>query len=151
MTYSRRGAATDAALSQIRDASLEIGLGAHPLPLWIGGNGDVALERAKRFGGLRHPLRASMQELREAVRKHAVHGFVPRIRLRLSDEPVLDEDRESGVGTVKQILSDLDELSALGASIVILDPYCGDPGELRDPRPAWEAVTAVATNWKDRA
>ncbi|MFD2026607.1 LLM class flavin-dependent oxidoreductase [Promicromonospora aerolata] len=56
----------------------------------------------------------------------------------------------AGVGTVEQVLGDLDELRQLGAETVVLDPYHGDPEETRRPQTAWRALTAVATLWRNR-
>ena len=74
--------------------------------------------------------------------------FAPRIALRLTTALVDDPERPAGVGTIEQILDDLDQLRLLGADAVVLDPYHGDPEETRRPRAAWQALTAVATYWR---
>jgi alkanesulfonate monooxygenase SsuD/methylene tetrahydromethanopterin reductase-like flavin-dependent oxidoreductase (luciferase family) len=97
------------------------------------------------------PSVPTMPWLRSAVANHSLPGFAPRIELRLTTEPVDDPDRLAGVGTIEQILEDLDELRRLGADTVVLDPYHEDPEETRRPHVAWQALTAVATHWRTRS
>lgn len=85
------------------------------------------------------------------VGRHALPGFAPRIALRITSAPVDASDRPAGVGTVEQILDDLEQLRLLGADTVVLDPYHGDPEETRRPEAAWRALTIVATHWSTRS
>jgi glyoxylase-like metal-dependent hydrolase (beta-lactamase superfamily II) len=61
---------------------------------------------------------------------------------------VSEPDRPVGVGTLEQVLDDLEQLRLLGADTVVFDPYHGDPEETRRPQIAWRALTAVATHWR---
>jgi len=136
--FTQRGKLTDEYLATVRDAA--------SVPIWVGGNSDVAIRRAARFGDAWHPLRVTLPWLRAAVAKHSPHALAPRIALRLTSTPVDDPERLAGVGTIEQILDDLDQLRRLGARTVVFDPYHGDPEETRRPEKAWQALTTVATH-----
>ncbi|MEU5887709.1 LLM class flavin-dependent oxidoreductase [Streptomyces sp. NPDC047461] len=147
--FSARGRLTDEHLTALREAWRSDGP-APAVPLWVGGNSDAAIRRAIGFGDAWHPLRGTISWLRSTVTQHALPGFAPRIALRLTTTPVDDPERPAGVGTLDQILDDLDQLRLLGASTVLLDPYHGDPEETRRPHTAWQDLTAVATHWRTR-
>ena len=53
--------------------------------------------------------------------------------LRLADEPVTHPERQTGEGAIGQIMDDLEQLRALGAESVLLDPFNGDPDETCHP------------------
>ena len=125
------------------------------VPIWVGGNSDVALRRAIRLGEGWHPLRfGSMAWLRAALERakgfadelgRPVPALAPRIPLRLTDSAVTDDDRPVGTGTVDQIRTDLDELRALGADTVVLDTTnTDDPDNVRRPNTAWRILASVA-------
>ncbi|MFD0366769.1 LLM class flavin-dependent oxidoreductase [Streptomyces sp. NPDC127114] len=152
--FGARGRLTDQYLATLREtwhAPLRGGVDTAPIPIWIGGHSEAALRRAVRFGDAWHPLRLSLPEMRAVLRSHALPAFAPRIALRLTGTPVDAPDRPAGVGTLEQILDDLDQLRQLGADTVVLDPYHGDPEETRRPHAAWQALTTVATYWRDRS
>ncbi|WP_027346841.1 LLM class flavin-dependent oxidoreductase [Hamadaea tsunoensis] len=134
--FAQRGRLTDAHLTVLRETV--------SVPIWVGGNSDAAIRRAARFGDAWHPLRNTIGWLRAAVAEHAPAGFAPRIALRLTGEPADGADRLAGVGTIEQVLDDLEQLRLLGAETVVLDPYNGDPEETRRPEVAWQALTALA-------
>lgn len=145
---TRRGRLTDAALetlisawtSEIYDAEGASGRthrvhsGPLPLqsphpPLWIGGNGPAALERTNRFGTAWHPLHPSRQLCIDGSRALAPgKDFVPRVYFLPTEAPVASTDRPLGYGSVEQIRSDIEFLTDVGASTVVLDT---DPGDQR--------------------
>lgn len=102
----------------------------HP-PIWVGGNSDSAIRRAVRFGAGWHPINQSVEVLRDrwlpALRAEAeragkpVPALHPRIRMRITSEPITAPDRSPGTGTLEQIHADLAGLQALGAEYVVLD------------------------------
>ncbi|MFD7588724.1 TIGR03619 family F420-dependent LLM class oxidoreductase [Kitasatospora sp. NPDC059811] len=157
--FAARGRLTDEYLGVLRDAwrpetpGAGMGTGGHaaPTPVWVGGHSEAAIRRAVRFGDAWHPLRLPLPLMRSILAEHSLPGFSPRIALRITEAPVDDPERPAGVGTVEQVLDDLDQLRLLGADTVVLDPYHGDPEETRRPRAAWQALTTVATHWKDRS
>lgn len=140
--FAERGRLTDEYLTVLREAGHTI---------WVGGNSDVAIRRAAKYGDAWHPLRGTVSWMSSAVAEHSLPGFAPRIALRLTTTPADDAERLAGVGTLDQILDDLDRLRLLGAATVVLDPYHGDPDETRTPQAAWQALTAVATRWRARS
>ncbi|GAA4053488.1 LLM class flavin-dependent oxidoreductase [Nonomuraea soli] len=140
--FAERGRLTDDCLDALREAEY---------PIWVGGNSDAGIRRAVRYGHAWHPLRGTLSWMRTVVKGHSLPGFAPRIALRPTAAPATDGERLAGVGTLEQILDDLDQLRLLGAETVVLDPYHADPEETRRPQEAWQALTAVATHWKARS
>ncbi len=152
--FGERGRLTDEYLTAIRAAWQDGGdYRSGPIPLWIGGNSDAALRRAVRLGDAWHPLRFTPGWIAEAAaRLTASEGpaLVPRIALRLTAAPVTDGTRLAGHGTIDQIAGDLDQLRALGAQTVVLDPFNGDHRETAHPETAWRALATVAERWKQQ-
>jgi len=118
------------------------------IPIWVGGNSAAAIQRSITFDAAWHPLRFTLPFLREAVASHKPPRLAPRIALRVTAAPVEDPERLAGVGSIEQVLDDLEQLRRLGAGTVVLDPYDGDPEETRRPEAAWRALTIVATQWR---
>ncbi|HEY4456398.1 MAG TPA: TIGR03619 family F420-dependent LLM class oxidoreductase [Pseudonocardiaceae bacterium] len=125
------------------------------VPIWVGGNGDIALRRAVRLGEGWHPLRfGSMSRLRAGLDRLAqladeaertVPVLAPRIALRPTETPDTDPDRPVGTGTLDQIRADLDELRELGADTVVLDTTnTDDPDNTRKPNTAWRLLASIA-------
>ena len=50
---------------------------------------------------------------------------MPRIALRLTQAPIIGDDRLAGHGTIDQIAEDLGQLRSLGAGIVVLGAIIG--------------------------
>lgn len=147
--FTTRGRLTDEYLGALRDAwRPEVGDDTAPIPVWVGGHSEAAIRRTIRFGDAWHPLRLPLPLLRSVLTSHSLPAFAPRIALRMTGTLVDDRERPAGVGTIEQILDDLDQLRLLGADTVVLDPYHGDPEETRRPHAAWQALTAVATHWR---
>ncbi|MGC4952360.1 LLM class flavin-dependent oxidoreductase [Actinomadura citrea] len=150
--FAERGRLMDEYLTVLGDAwPAGSGEDEPEVPIWVGGNSAVAIRRAIRFGHPWHPLRRTLPWLRSALAEHSPPAFVPRIVLQLTAKPVEDGGRLAGVGTIDQVLDDLDQLRSLGAETVVLDPFSGDPEETRRPMEAWKALTAVATHWRTRS
>jgi alkanesulfonate monooxygenase SsuD/methylene tetrahydromethanopterin reductase-like flavin-dependent oxidoreductase (luciferase family) len=157
VSFGDRGRLTDEYLLAIRAAWRdEQDYRSGPIPVWIGGNSDVAVRRAVRLGDAWHPLRFTLGWLTEAAgrlkaaaadQQRPLPALMPRIALQLTDSPVTGEDRLAGHGTIGQITADLEQLRLLGAGTVVLDPFNGDPRETARPQPAWRALAAVADRW----
>ena len=157
VSFGDRGRLTDEYLLAIRAAWRdEQDYRSGPIPVWIGGNSDVALRRAVRLGDAWHPLRFTLGWLTEAAgrlkataadQQRPLPALMPRIALQLTDSPVTGEDRLAGHGTIGQITADLEQLRLLGAGTVVLDPFNADPRETARPQPAWRALAAVADRW----
>lgn len=154
--FERRGALTDEHLRTLRAAWADVAdYRSGQIPIWIGGNSDAAIRRAVRFGAPWHPLRFTMPWFRQALVRlegisaqlgRPVPGLAPRIRLRLTEDPVDHPDRRAGEGTVEQLFEDIEELRLASADTVLLDPYHGDPHETLRPETAWRALATVAAH-----
>ncbi|TDD22810.1 LLM class flavin-dependent oxidoreductase [Kribbella turkmenica] len=160
--FDRRGRVTDETLVEIRRVwEDDKDYGSGRIPLWIGGRSTAGLRRAVRLGDAWHPLRervdwmsTALNRLREiaAEQDRPVPEFAPRILLRLTPEPLTDDKRVAGEGSLDQVLADLDLLRDLGARSVVLDPFVGDPAETERPEVAWQALAAIAAHrrWENR-
>ena len=103
VAFGDRGRLTDEHLLAIRAAWRdEQDYRSGSIPVWIGGNSDVALRRAVRLGDAWHPLRFTPGWLAGATgRLKAVAAdqqrpepaLMPRIALQLTGSPVSGEDR----------------------------------------------------------
>lgn len=128
----------------------------HP-PLWVGGNGAAARRRAVAFGATWHPLRTTPGWLRAhglpALRRAAdalarpVPALAPRIVLHPTDDALDDHDRLVGQGHPDQIRDDLDELAALGATHVLLDPHHDPATAAHRDHEQYRRVVADAAGW----
>ncbi|MBQ0904753.1 LLM class flavin-dependent oxidoreductase [Micromonospora sp. U21] len=158
--YRRRGALTDEYLNAMRDAWRDTDdYDTEAVPIWVGGNSDAGMRRAVRLGDAWHPLRFTPGWLTEAAERlkaiadelgRAVPALVPRMALRETHEPVSDPDRLAGIGTIEQIIADIDQVRQLGAEAVVLDPFNGDLTEIRQPERAWQTLAAVAAHHKSQ-
>jgi len=155
--FARRGALTDEHLAAVRaawqdDADYRSG----GIPIWIGGNSEAGLRRAVRLGDAWHPLRQTLDWMREKFDRLKViadeeerpaPAVTPRIVLRLTATPITDPGRLAGEGTIDQVVDDLEQLRLLGSDTVVLDPFGDDPAETLRPQPAWQALATVAAHW----
>jgi len=125
----------------------------HP-PIWVGGGSDAALRRTVRHGDAWHPIRSrvaylrdeGMPKLRAIAEKEGrpVPALCPRIRLRITDQPMPEETRLAGEGTLDQVRRDLAALEKLGASYVCLDTFADDVEGSRNHEAAWRMLAGLA-------
>ncbi len=107
-----------------------------------------------RFGDAWHPIDPRLDWLREAglprlraaaeAAARPVPALCPRINLRLEPANLDQDQRRTGVGSLAQVLRDLDELAALGAEYVVLDTYRGRPEDHRPAEEDWRMLETVA-------
>ncbi len=158
--FRQRGVLTDEYLHTMREAWRNTDdYEAPAIPIWVGGNSDAAIRRAVLLGDAWHPLRFMPGWLAEAVSRlkatadgldRHVPALTPRIALQETREPVSAPDRLAGVGTIDQIIADIDQMRLLGAETVVLDPFNGDLTEIRQPERAWRTLAAVAAHHKSK-
>ena len=123
-------------------------------PIWVGGASSSALRRAVEFGDGWHPIRITVPWLRDvgipALKATAdqigkqIPSVCPRLKLRITDRPVPENNRLAGVGTIDQIHTDLEALRNLGVEYVLFDTYADDPTETITHEWAWAMYMTVA-------
>ena len=114
-----------------------------------------------RLGDAWHPIRIRLPWLRDTglPRLRAIAekegrplpALCPRIRLRITDAPMADDQRIAGEGSLDQVRADLAALAALGASHVLLDTYTDDVEATRHHETAWRMLTLLAEQVLDLA
>ena len=106
----------------------------HPR-IWIGGNSESGMRRAIRHEASWHPINQPVATLRDTLvpqlRAEAerlgkpIPPLSPRIRMRITAEPLDEATRAPGTGSIEQVRNDLSGLQDLGAHYVVLDWYNG--------------------------
>ena len=132
----------------------------HP-PIWVGGSSDAALRRTVRYGDAWHPIRIRIDWFRDTgiprLREFAdaegkpMPALCPRIRLRLTDTPLPDDERVAGEGTLDQVHGDLKALEELGCDYVLLDSFHDDIEATRHGEAAWAMLATMAAQVLDLA
>jgi len=132
----------------------------HP-PIWVGGASDGALRRAVRLGDGWHPIRPrvawlrdeGLPRLRAAAEKEGrpLPALCPRIRLRLMESPMPEDQRVAGEGTLDQVRRDLAALESMGARHVTLDTYFDEPEATRNHEAQWRMLAVLAEHAFDLA
>ncbi len=125
----------------------------HP-PIWVGGASDAALRRTVRYGDGWHPIRIRVSDFREtdiprlqamADREQMpMPALCPRIRLRITESPMPEDQRIAGEGSLDQIRADLEGLQSLGCEYVLLDTFYDDVEATTHHETAWRMLATVA-------
>ena len=97
--------------------------------------------------------RHGLPKLREIADKEGrpLPALCPRIRLRISDRKLADDQRIAGEGSLDQVRADLEVLAKLGASYVLLDLYTDDAEATRHHETAWRMLVTLAEQVLDLA
>jgi len=125
----------------------------HP-PIWVGGPSEAALRRTVCYGDAWHPIRiridwfkeSGIPRLREIADEEgkAMPELCPRIRLRITDSPMPDEQRVAGEGSLDQVHRDLAQLEELGCTYVVLDTYADDIDAIGNNEASWQMLSLMA-------
>ena len=139
---------------EFNDAVFEPRPAQKHLAIWIGGTSKAAMKRAATLGDAWHPIRVrlpwlrdtGLPRLREIADKEGrpLPALCPRIRLRITEAKLADDQRIAGEGSLDQIRSDLEALAKLGASHVLLDTYTDDAEATRHHEAAWRMLVTLA-------
>ena len=105
-------------------------------PIWIGGYSDSALKRAINLADAWHPIRINMSNFKSSgldrLQRMAdesnkpIPAICPRIKLKITQEPITSDERLAGHGTIAQFQHDLLTLEELGCQYILFDTYNED-------------------------
>jgi probable F420-dependent oxidoreductase len=141
----------------------DVSIGPRPsgLRLWVGGASSGAIQRAATFADAWHPINAEVAWVRDtglpALRAAAsrldrpVPAFAPRIRARLLSVDLDEAHRTVGIGSLRQILADIEALTELGASYVILDTNADRPEDQPPLEHDFATLRTLAEHYHRRA
>jgi alkanesulfonate monooxygenase SsuD/methylene tetrahydromethanopterin reductase-like flavin-dependent oxidoreductase (luciferase family) len=128
------------------------------VPIWVGGASLSSIRRAARFGDAWHPINVQISWLRETglpgLRAEAerlgrpVPAFAPRIRARLLPVDLEEDHRLVGIGSLRQIVSDISALAALGAEYVVLDTNADSPDDQPPVEHDWATLSQVVEAYR---
>jgi alkanesulfonate monooxygenase SsuD/methylene tetrahydromethanopterin reductase-like flavin-dependent oxidoreductase (luciferase family) len=115
------------------------------VPIWVGGASPSSIRRTARFADAWHPINPQVDWVRDtglpALRAEAERlgrpapAFAPRIRARLVADDLDETARPVGVGSLGQVLTDIEALAELGAAYIVLDTNADRPQDQPAPRP----------------
>lgn len=123
----------------------------HP-PIWIGGGGDAALQRAVSHGSVWHPVdfmlsREGISDNVEKLRRLSEREgrVAPETRLRATLHLLPDGDsttpRRSMIGTRKEVERSISLYASAGVTGFVLDTFYGSP--LVEHKPAEEVISTL--------
>ena len=130
----------------------------HP-PIWVGGQSHAAMERAVLHGDAYHPIRINTTWLSEQAipkltsianqNERNMPAICPRIRLRITEYPMQEDQRIAGEGSLGQIHEDLKKLEDLGCQYVLLDTYYDDVKATENHEASWSMLSIFAEHIVD--
>jgi len=132
----------------------------HP-PIWIGGNSVSAINRAIMFDSSWHPIEITKKWLsKEGIpllqkiakkQNKPIPPICPRILCQVTNEPLPEDSRKIGEGSIDQIHEDLKYLDSIGSEYVVFDTkrYSKTSNTPTHHLEAWQNFTMIANKSLD--
>jgi probable F420-dependent oxidoreductase len=124
------------------------------VPIWVGGASPSSIRRTARFADAWHPINPQVDWVRDtglpALRAEAERlgrpapAFAPRIRARVVADNLDETARPVGVGSLRQVLTDIEALAELGAAYIVLDTNADRPQDQSPLDDDWAILTQIA-------